>query len=180
MTRNPDVREALDSDLDELVALWSHYIRGHRMNPAYGILPSDALQRRRESFERLVEGPDSTVYVATRKDGGLDGMISCFLEVNQPYLSPPLYARIQAAFVRPEARGRGNLKRLLRAATRWARGRGATEMRLYLTADNVVANALAEELGFEAIEVVRRRPLGRRTIPWAKASEDWETRSEDA
>ena len=98
-------------------------------------------------------------------------MIACMLERNAPYFLPPRYARIQTPYIRPDARRRGNLKRLLKAATRWARERGMTEMRLFLASENVIANALAEELGFDAIEVVRRRPVGRRRTPWSAESE---------
>ena len=35
MTADVPVREATMDDVDELVALWAHYIRVHRTNPAY-------------------------------------------------------------------------------------------------------------------------------------------------
>ena len=41
----------------------------------------------------------------------------------------------------------------------WARERELLEVRLYVGADNVVANAMAEELGFDAVGVVRRRAI---------------------
>jgi hypothetical protein len=33
------------------------------------------------------------------------------------------------------------------------------EVRLFIGADNVLANAIAEELGFDAVEVVRRKAV---------------------
>ena len=86
-------------------------------------------------------------------------MITCRMEENQPYFLPPRFARIQTPFVRPDARRKGNLKRLLTAAHRWAREREFTELRLFIGADNVLANAIAEELGFDAVEVVRRKAV---------------------
>lgn len=167
------LREATKEDLEELVALWAHYLRVHRANPAYRQLTKDALERRRRTYASYIERPDAAVFVLACPDGGLDGMITCLIEDNVPYFKPGRYVRIQTPFVRPDARRRGNLKRLLRAATRWSRERGMTEMRLYTAADNVVANAISEELGFEAILVVRRRPVGRRRAPWASL-EEWE------
>jgi GNAT superfamily N-acetyltransferase len=167
------LREATVDDLDELVALWAHYVRGHQHNPAYRQLTKDALVHRRRAYAAYIERTDATVFVLACSDGGLDGMITCFVEDNVPYFQPGRYARVQTPFVRPGARRRGNLRRLLRAATRWAREEGMTEMRLYTAADNVVANALSEELGFEAALVIRRRPVGKRRAPWA-GLEEWE------
>lgn len=171
MTRETMIRLATADDLNELVALWAHYLRAHHRNSPYRHMATDGLARRRETFSGLIESPDAAIFVLARADGGLDGMIACMLERNAPYFLPPRYARIQTPYVRPDARRRGNLKRLLKAATRWARERGMTEMRLFLASENVIANALAEELGFDAIEVVRRRPVGRRRAPWSAESE---------
>lgn len=153
------LRIATERDLDEIVALWAHYMRAHPLNPAYRRLSKNALATRRDAFARRLGGPESAIFVLEREDGGLDGMITCFIEQNEPYFLPDRYARIQTPFVRPDARRRGNLKRLLEAAFRWARDRGMREVRLFTGADNLMANAVADELGFEAIEVVRRRPL---------------------
>lgn len=153
------VRRAGPSDLDEIVALWSHYIRSHKGNPAYCRLTPDGIRKRSNLFVRHLTGEDSAIFVVEREDGGLDGMLTCFVEENAPYFQPHKYARIQTPYVRPDARRKGNLKRLLAAAYRWAREKEMTEIRLYTGADNVVANAIGEEMGFEAIEVVRRRPI---------------------
>jgi GNAT superfamily N-acetyltransferase len=153
------VRRATRDDLDEILGLWSHFIRSHSTNPAYRNLPPAALDLRREMYVKKIENPDTAVFVVARPDGGLDGMITCFVEENLPYLQPRFYGRFQTPFVRPDARGRGNLKKLLNEAYRWARERELTEVRLYTGADNLLANALADELGFTAIEVVRRRPI---------------------
>jgi len=155
------VRTAVIEDLDELVAMWAQYMRAHALNPAYRQLRHDALLERREVFARKLEEATSTIFVLDRGDGGLDGMISCFLEENERYFNPPIYVRLQTPFVRPDARRQGNLKRLLEAAFEWAREWESDEVRLFTGADNVVANAVADELGFEAFEVVRRRPLDR-------------------
>lgn len=159
MSGRTALRIATERDLDEIVALWAHYMRAHPLNPAYRQLSRTALAARREAFARRLRGPDAAIFVLEREDGGLDGMITCFVEANEPYFLPDRYARIQTPFVRPDARRRGNLKRLLHAAFRWARDRGMREVRLFTGADNLIANAVADELGFEAIEVVRRRPL---------------------
>ncbi|MDP2480987.1 MAG: GNAT family N-acetyltransferase [Candidatus Palauibacterales bacterium] len=158
------LRKATLDDLDEVLALWSHYLRLHRDNPAYR-LAKRGLEKRRETFRRHIEGSESAVFVLERPDGGLDGMVTCFAEENLPYFMPPRYARIQTPFVRPDARRRGNLKRLLTAALRWAREEEFMEIRLYTSAGSVMGNAIADELGFQAVEVVRRKPVDWRSPP---------------
>lgn len=158
MAEDVELREARPEDLDELVALWAHYVRAHRENPAYR-MARPGLQRRRERFRDHVLGEDSAVFVLARDDGGLDGMITCFTERNHPYFLPPKYARIQTPYVRPDARRKGHLNRLLAAAFRWAREAELTEVRLVTAAGDVMGNALAEEMGFEAVEVIRRKPV---------------------
>ncbi|MFV1987631.1 MAG: N-acetyltransferase family protein [Gemmatimonadota bacterium] len=154
------VRPATEDDLDELVAMWAQYMRAHALNPAYRQLRHDALTERRRVFRVLIAEATAVIFVVERR-GGLDGMISVHLEENEPYFNPPRYVRIQTPFVRPDARRQGNLKRLLEAAFEWGRDWELDEVRLFMGADNVIANAVAEELGFEAFEVVRRKPIDR-------------------
>lgn len=160
MSATGAVRIATFDDLDELVAMWAQYMRAHALNPAYRQLRHDALTERRRVFENLIEEATAVIFVI-ESQGGLDGMISVRLEENEPYFNPPRYVRIQAPFVRPDARRQGNLKRLLDAAYEWSREWELDEVRLFMGADNVVANAVAAELGFEAVEIVRRRPIDR-------------------
>lgn len=155
------VREATPDDIDELVALWAHYIRVNRANPSYQLSREDGLQKRRHVFEQHVKDEDSCVFVIPGQAGGLDGMMTCFVEDNTGYFDPPRYCRLQAPFVRPEARGDGYVRRLLAAAHLWARNKRLTEIRLFTSAFEPAPNLRAEELGFEAIEIVRRRPVER-------------------
>ncbi len=159
MSHEAVIRLATDADVDELVAMWAQYMRAHSLNPAYRRLRGDALDKRRRVFEQRIAEATGAVFVIEDEDGGLDGMIVCFVEENEPYFEPVRYVRIQAPFVRREARRRGYLNRLLQKTFEWAAEWEIDEVRLYTGADNLVANAVADELGFEAIEVVRRRPM---------------------
>lgn len=170
MSEESEVRPATPDDLDEIASLWTHYIRAHRGNPAYRPR-QDAVEQRRAVFEEHVRSDDSEIFVVARKGGGLDGMITCFVENNLPYFLPAQFGRIQTPYVRPDARKRGNLKRLVAQAFRWARSMELTELRLYTGADNVMANAIAEDLGFESVEVIRRRKLDWSTPPEEQVDE---------
>jgi GNAT superfamily N-acetyltransferase len=153
------VRRATLDDLDEITAMWVHYIRISRKNPAYRNIPPAGIEARRSLFERHVRGPDSAVFVIDRPDGGLEGMLSCCVEANVPYFNPPRFGRLQTPYVRPEARGRGHLRRLLDAAYRWAREMELTEVRTFTSALDEDPNRLAEEFGFEAFAIIRRKPI---------------------
>lgn len=166
MSDEVTLRPATPDDVEEVLALWAHYLRARRENPAYR-LNKQGLDRRRGIFREHIEGEDSIVFVLERDDGGLDGMITCFAEDNLSYFLPPRYARVQTPFVRPDARRRGNLKTLLAAAFRWAREMELTEVRLYTSAEDVMGNAMAEEMGFEAMEVIRRKALD-----WSRSPEE--------
>ena len=153
------VRRATLDDLDEITAMWVHYIRISRKNPAYRNIPPAGIEARRSLFERHVRGTDSAVFVIDRPDGGLEGMLSCCVEANVPYFNPPRFGRLQTPYVRPEARGRGHLRRLLDAAYRWAREMELTEVRTFTSALDEDPNRLAEEFGFEAFAIIRRKPI---------------------
>jgi aminoglycoside 6'-N-acetyltransferase I len=62
-------------------------------------------------------------------------------------------------YVVPKARERGVLRALLGAADAWCAERGLDEMRLHNAADNPLANAAWEALGFEVVEHLRVRSL---------------------
>ena len=159
MSRDSMVRRARPEDLDEITAMWVHYIRISRQNPAYRNIPPAGIDSRRSLFERHVRGPDSAVFVIDRPDGGLDGMLSCCVEENVSYFSPPRFGRLQTPYVRPEARGRGHLRRLLDAAYRWAREMELTEVRVFTSALEEEPNRLAEDFGFEAMAIIHRKPI---------------------
>ncbi len=159
MSDDAILRPATNADVDELVAMWAQYMRVHGLNPAYRRLRSDALETKRRIFEKRIAEATATVFVLEGVDGGLAGMIVCFVEENEQYLEPGRYVRIQTPFVRREARRRGYLMRLLQATFEWADEWEIDEVRLFTGADNLMANAVADDLGFEAVEVVRRRPL---------------------
>lgn len=166
MSEEFGLREATEGDLDELVALWTYYIRDHRHNPAYNRVTRTGFVSRRAAFANDIRDESSAVFVVAREDGGLDGMITCRIESNKPYFQPHRFGRIQTPYVRPDARRKGNLKRLLTAAYRWAREQELLEVRLDVGADNVLANVIAEELGFDAVRIVRRK-----AIDWSRPPE---------
>ena len=85
------------------------------------------------------------------------GILRCVESIGSPLLEPARYAYVSSVYVRPEARRRGVLRALLRAADAWSVARGLDQMRLH----NVVGSESAEgawtALGFDIVEQVRIR-----------------------
>ena len=77
-------------------------------------------------------------------------------------LEPAQYGYVSSVYVTPKARERGVLRTLMAAADGWCRDHGLDEMRLHNAADNPLANAAWESLGFEVVEHLRVRSLRKR------------------
>jgi GNAT superfamily N-acetyltransferase len=100
------------------------------------------------------------VILLAEMDGDVVGVLRCVESIGSPLLDPPRYAYVSSAYVRPEARRRGVLRALLRAADLWARARGLDQMRLHNVAGSVAAERAWAALGFAVVEQVRVRKLG--------------------
>ncbi|HEX7123571.1 MAG TPA: GNAT family N-acetyltransferase [Gemmatimonadaceae bacterium] len=90
------------------------------------------------------------------------GILRCTARKRAGLAYPARVATIATVYVRRAWRRRGVLRALLRAADRWARARGLTEMQLLCAADNAVGRAAWRALGFEPIEILHRRTIPRR------------------
>jgi len=62
---------------------------------------------------------------------------------------------MSSAYVIPGERRTGILNALFDEGVRWCRERGLTEVRLYVSIEDVVARSVWSSLGFEAVEELR-------------------------
>lgn len=134
------IREATADDLDTLVRFGCEF---HREMYA-GILACNPVQFKAIG-QHLIENPDGTLLVLERA-GEPMGMLGalCFTHpLSAEWIAGELFWWCQ-----PSARGDG--LKLLRAATQWAQGRGAS--RLQMVAPNDRVGELYRRLGFEKIE----------------------------
>jgi ribosomal protein S18 acetylase RimI-like enzyme len=155
------VRAATLDDLDTIVRFRLALLRSHEGNPVYGGLRDDAERRARHLFARQLESRDEVLLLAER-DGQPVGCLRCVRSLNSPLLRPDEYAYVSSVYVVPAERRSGVLRALMAEAERWCAARGLTEMRLHNAADNAVAAATWQTLGFEVVEQFRRRALPRR------------------
>ncbi len=152
------MRPATVDDLETVLGLRLALLREYRANLLYGRLRPDARQRARQLFAAQLASPSEVTLLAER-DGEVVGILRCVESVGYPLLFPSHHGYISSVYVRPAARHSGVLRTLLAEATSWCKARNLTELRLHSTAENAVANAAWEALGFEIVEHLRVRLL---------------------
>lgn len=157
----PVVRQAGPKDLSTILALRMALLREHAHNTIYGRLRPDAEARAAKLFLAQLQSPNEVVFLADLR-GEAVGVLRCIHSSGSPLLEPAQYAYVSSVYVVPKARERGVLRALLAAADEWCFQRGLDEMRLHNAADNPLANAAWEALGFEVAEHLRVRSLKRR------------------
>ena len=155
------IRRAMLADLASIVALRMALLREHAHNTIYSRLRPDADARARKLFAAQLQSPNEIIFLADL-DGECVGILRCIQSSGSPLLDPAQYAYVSSVYVLPSARERGVLHAMLAAADAWCVERGLDEMRLHNAADNPLANAAWEALGFEVVEHLRVRSLGPR------------------
>jgi GNAT superfamily N-acetyltransferase len=153
------VREATPRDLDAVVALRTALLREHPDHPIYGRLRPDLDDRARGLFATQLRSTTEAIFLG-ELNGETVGVLRCVESMGSPLLDPARYAYVSSTYVRPDARRRGVLRALLRAADRWSRARGLDQMRLHNVAGSVAAERAWSALGFAVVEQVRVRNLG--------------------
>ena len=152
------IRKATHADLKIIVALRVALLREHSHNRIYSRLRVDAESRAAKLFAAQLTSPNEVIFLA-ELDGETVGILRCIHSTGSPLLEPAQYGYVSSVYVVPKARERGVLRSLMGAADGWCRDRGLEEMRLHNAADNPLANAAWESLGFEVVEHLRVRSL---------------------
>ena len=154
----PTTRRATATDLPLIVSLRMALLREHAHNTIYRRLRADADVRAAKLFAAQIQSPNEVIFLA-EVDGECVGILRCIHSSGSPLLEPAQYGYVSSVYVVPKARERGVLRALLGAADAWCAERGLDEMRLHNAADNPLANAAWEALGFEVVEHLRVRSL---------------------
>lgn len=155
------VRHAAATDLPAILSLRMALLREHSHNAIYGRLRPDAEARAAKLFAAQIQSPNEVIFLATI-GGETVGILRCIHSTGSPLLEPAQYAYVSSVYVVPKARERGVLRALLTSADGWCAERGLEEMRLHNAADNPLANAAWEALGFDVVEHLRVRSLRKR------------------
>jgi len=158
VTHGVTVRTAGIRDLDDVVALRLALLREYPTHPVYGRLRADAEDRARELYASQLRGRDEAMFLADAEDARAIGILRCIEVASAPFLEPVRYGYVSSTYVRPAHRRQGVLQLLLAAAESWCRERALDEIRLHHVGGGTAERAWSA-LGFEAIEVVRRRAI---------------------
>jgi GNAT superfamily N-acetyltransferase len=152
------VRTAGPGDLQTIIELRLALLREYGDHPMYGRLRSDVETRAAELYRAQLGSPLEAMFLA-EKHGRVIGLLRCVDSVSSPLLYPERYCYVSSVYVLPAERRRGVLRALFSAATAWCADRGLEEMRLHNAASSETASQAWEALGFEVVELVRRRVL---------------------
>jgi GNAT superfamily N-acetyltransferase len=150
------VRRATRDDATVITEMRLALLEEERDHPLFTDPPPDVVRRARALSDHQLEGQRETFFLAF--DGEpVVGMLRCLEARGSPLAGPARYAMVTSAYVRPTHRRRGVLRALLGAADDWCRSRGLGEMRLHCGLTNDAGNATWDSLGFDPVEVLRRR-----------------------
>jgi GNAT superfamily N-acetyltransferase len=152
------VRRATLADLPAILALRMALLHEHAHNTIYGRLRTDAEARAAKLFALQLQASSEVVFLA-ELDGEGVGVLRCIHSTGSPLLEPAHYGYVSSVYVVPKAREQGVLRALLVAAEQWCADRSLDELRLHNAADNPLANAAWDALGFEVVEHLRVRML---------------------
>ena len=133
-------------------------IASHPGHLAYGPLRRNAVELMRDLTARQFRSPRQVVFLAARGQQ-IVGMLRCVDAPGHRLFLPARHGYVTMVFVEPEARRHGVLRGLLDRAIAWCRERGLDQMRLHNAADNPLAAAAWESLGFQIVEHARLKHL---------------------
>jgi GNAT superfamily N-acetyltransferase len=150
------VREATSEDLDAIVAMRLALLREESRSAPFTDPHADAAARVRRITAAQLLDADQVFLLAV---AGVEpaGALRCTITSGSPLSRDTARGFLSAAYVLPPFRRRGVLRKLVDAAQAWCTHRGAHDLRLHCTRENLEGNAAWEALGFEIVEVVRRR-----------------------
>jgi ribosomal protein S18 acetylase RimI-like enzyme len=115
----------------------------------------------RRCFKRTIHDAGQRTFVA-RTGGRLVGMLGVDLRrLDYGHYVVRRYAYVHSLFVAPAYRGAGVARRLVAHGLRWARRRGARQVRLEMACGNRAARRLYESFGFAPRETLFTLDLDR-------------------
>jgi len=134
-----DIRQATIHDLDAVAPLFDAY-RGFYRQPA-------DLERARAFLAERFAHHESVIFLALDEKGRAVGFTQLYplfssVRANRKYLLNDLYTV-------PDARRGGAARKLIAAATQFARANGASSLSLSTATDNLPAQRLYESLGWQ-------------------------------
>jgi len=152
------IRPANDRDIEALCEMYYDFHEFHVCGVPTHLRSLGDRERWDRSYLRgalgkIIKGDDSEIFVA-EVAGKLAGLIEVYVrqDADEATLVRHKYAELQSLMVLVPFRRNGIGVRLVEVARRWARERGATEMRLGVWEFNAVAREFYETVGFKTLK----------------------------
>ena len=155
------MRAATADDLEAVVALRLALLREEGLRAGHAPPRRDTTSRARHTYALQLANPCEATFLAIDGDTAV-GILRCTVSSEVSPARQARYAFLTSAYVVPSHRRRGVMRRLLDAADGWCRKEQLSEMRLHVQWENVGGNAAWEALGFDPIELRRRRAVPQR------------------
>jgi GNAT superfamily N-acetyltransferase len=152
------IRRAEPSDLATVVSLRLALLREYGDHPLYADLHPDVVDRAFDLYHAQLIASDERLFLA-EMNGEAVGILRAVDVRGSPLMRPERYCYVSSVYVVPSARRCGVMRALVRAAERWCDERGLGEMRLHNASSSRVAATAWSALGFEVVEVVRRKTI---------------------
>lgn len=151
MASRANIRTAREGDLEALVRLLGVLFRiesDFRPDP----------RRQRRGLRLMLQDPDRRAVLVAEQGGAVVGMVTVQLVVSTAEGGASGW--LEDMVVEAGARRAGVGRRLLRAAERWARGRGARRLQLLADVENAPALAFYRRMGWEGTKLACLRRGG--------------------
>jgi ribosomal protein S18 acetylase RimI-like enzyme len=152
------IREATTADIDRVAEMRLSLVAAHPGHLAYGPLRRNALEIARDLTAQQFRSRRQVVFLAVR-GRRIVGMLRCVDAPSHRFFLPARHGYVTMVFVEPGARRRGVLRALLDHAVEWCKERGLDQIRLHNAAENRLASAAWESLGFRVVEHARLKHL---------------------
>ncbi|WP_149277390.1 GNAT family N-acetyltransferase [Pareuzebyella sediminis] len=138
------IRNATIDDLEALLGFEKEIIKQER--------PLDPTIRQGEihyyDLRKLIQSNDAAVVVAVHKNSPIASGFALIKEARS-YLNHKQFAYLGFMYTKPEFRGRGINKKIVKNLYEWATSRGLSEVRLTVYEDNLMAIKAYEKAGFK-------------------------------
>jgi ribosomal protein S18 acetylase RimI-like enzyme len=148
------IREAKPDDLLRLKPLWEALYDHQRDHGLLSGLSTDGFVRWRQALAPIL-GRFGCLFLA-ETEGELVGFLAGRIRTPTPPFAAPPVGFISEVFVRPELRGSGTGRGLLRRATDWFTQQKVTRLELQVLSGNTQARKIYEYLGWreELVQMV--------------------------
>lgn len=146
------IREARQSDLEDVVFLWKMLQKEHELLEPRLRMSQSAEQRWRTDYPGWIRSNVHGIFVAEVEEK-IVGMITV-----HPYWPAPIYEEREEAYindiiVHPDYRGRGIARKLVEAVQEWASERAIAQIRAGVISGNPQALAFWEKVGARPLYV---------------------------